>query len=853
MLRCRAFIRFAHRSPASRPSPTTHRLQPWQARPIPPLCRFSSALPERQQDEDGDTVAQAQLTSKRRADDADYLDFLMESWNGSNNADLQPHRAQAATRVEAGRPDDQRRRGRRSTRGGNKKVIVKADDSGRSKQRREALRVSRRLGSAATDFIHLRSALRVSATYSSNWNTQYAKLSAFYHSRLPDAYLNGEQPTLDVSPDAQARINEVLDLMKDEAEHLITDSINKVAKKHGMLDRSIWMETAMWLLYHERRGLMRFLRATHAPLYPPINCVEDCLRFLAQHYSALPPFPGPLPPRSPPASFVIGAPHEDTPALENTFIAHNDSTRNVAGASSPSEDLTASSAPARQEDRFARQRQGFQDLIYTLQAVIDRETKEQLVLLSSTVRFMIPYCTKQQVSELWASIKLEKIRVTYNSMLHFVDYFAKHDAFERALDALLTAHAAGAKLSSVAFRKSCSTLVRRSSGHPDGLRTTLRLVESLVKMGLRLNQQHYNIIMLNAVEAGDINTLDQVYHAMLDQDIHPNEYTCAIRLKACKLDIDNATMLREVIESSVKNGDVRCNVLLANEILHCLAMHHSKNAPETAFSTLFTAFAQMFDARPLQRLGLKLPSTSIEAPSPKQAAKLQPDRHTVTIILLVYLPHVATPAEAVEIYARFRHLIDIGDPTMISCLQTPHISNAFLQRFAASKRTLLNAAQVVKDMQRDLPGICSAQPDIYTWSIFMHGFARRGEAKLAEQVLTYMRNKGMEPNHVTWSTLLSGHARSQDAEGLLDAIRRAADDGLQWNEWTHRGVARFRDKEKLRQILEKQRFEQSMDFTRELKGGLEEKLRLGQGKGEGGGVHAEPLTASAGDEGVHGG
>jgi len=350
--------------------------------------------------------------------------------------------------------------------------------------------------------------------------------------------------------------------------------------------------------------------------------------------------------------------------------------------------------------------------------------------------------------------------------------------------------------------------------------------------------------MLNATDAGDLETLQNVYHAMQEQRIPPTQFTYAVRLKACKLDIDNANLLRDVIEEAIQFGDIRTNSIVCFEILHCLALHHGKHNPKTAFATLSAAYDQFYDRAPLEQLGLPLsaplpPGANVSSDS---LERMQPTRHIICIMLWTYLAHNSTAQEAPAMYKRWREIVQSGaetDRALISCVETPHFSNIFLQHFMRRKQTLLQASQVVKDLQTPLPVFSTAAkmnfvesaPNIHTWSIFMHGFAARGEVRLAEQVLRYMRNKGMEPNVVTWTSLITAYAQTQNEEGLVDVLRRSEQSGLVWNDWTRRGVGRFRDQERLRDLLRKQKLEQDLDFSGDLKGGLEKRLG-GSGENE---------------------
>jgi len=96
--------------------------------------------------------------------------------------------------------------------------------------------------------------------------------------------------------------------------------------------------------------------------------------------------------------------------------------------------------------------------------------------------------------------------------------------------------------------------------------------------------------------------------------------------------------------------------------------------------------------------------------------------------------------------------------------------------------------------------------------------------KLAEQVLTYMRKQGVEPNQVTWNTLTAGYAGVQDVGGTVESLRRAEREGMVWDHWTRRGLRFLRERERLEGELRRRRVAESLDFSGELKEGLSERL-----------------------------
>ncbi|KAK4496551.1 hypothetical protein PRZ48_012531 [Zasmidium cellare] len=523
-----------------------------------------------------------------------------------------------------------------------------------------------------------------------------------------------------------------------------------------------WSQIALWLLHNEPEGMVKFLRETHVWPYPPVACINDSLRYLATHFS-----------------------HQKDGAR-------------------------------------------LQELSELFPLLADREKGGRLHIDGSFFRLLMPHCNHDQINELYRAVKVHHVRVDWNTFLHFTTHFAKSGHFEQALDALLEAKNANAVLDSYAFRSNCATLLRNSIRQPAGLRVCLRIVDNLVKLGVTLNNQLCNIVMLNAVEAGDLKTAISIYRSLIEHGLEADSYTYAILLKGCKSAIDDAETLNTTIRDAIQHVNVTGQSVVATEILHCLALHHKKHNPGRAYEILTEGFSQLFDSTPLQQLGL-LPSRYPQ-PAESSQGSMPPSKQSLAIMVSMFLDYEFTrsrsAAQIHETYKRFRALVDLKAEPFASMMETDHISNMFLMTFIKTKKGLLYAAEVIKDVQRSPTDseVKRCKPTQQSWSIFLHGFTWHGQMKLAEQVLNYMRNKGIEPNEVTWNILATGYASAQDLEGTLDVLRRMELDSVTWDEWTMKGLRRFQDQDRLRQEFERRRKVPQLDFTSDIKDSLGARL-----------------------------
>lgn len=751
--------------------PPLHQLQ-WQGRPHHPRS-YNTALRESRQD---DTDSSTNPPSHDSFDDARYLLGLTSPKDGGvyeerghidvSLEDLAPakdaHRAvtQAATPVQ----NQQRWKGpSRTQRPNTRPWIIFMGNRQKVAAKHKSRSVTRRAK-------RLRPAKKGTATAS--WRpTTFLPLHylAIWKRQVAKIEVNHKN----VSEEEWFRVRgmPIIDPRASEwAERLLersNDGQEVPGEAEVSLDSAdpayVWMEVALWLLAHDPNSMPTFLLATHSESYQSHLHVQDSLSYLAMHWF-----------RSTEADRVL-----QLQRLGDAFCV-----------------------------------------------LADREYEAPLTFFNPFFRILMLHCSDEQIQKLYRTIKARNVSTHWFTYLHFTTYFARHNDFEQAYEALMDAKDAGADLDSWHFRSNCSTMLRKSSEQLDGLRVCLRLVSQLIDIGVKLNRPMCDIIMLNAVEAGDLKTAFSVYHSLVERGLQPTESTFAVLLKGCKMNIDDAETLNETIRNAIENVAVRKSELLATEILHCLALHHSKHNPTTAVHTLTEAYAQLFDLRTLQKLGLPIPKI------PQQHDEyMPPTQHALNFMIGASIDHYLERAPYTQgilpLYERWRHEVEAGEPSLANLAASDYTANIFLQAFTLRPSGLIHATRVVRDMQRPLPtsaGVNQIPPTVQSWSIFLHGFTRHGKTQLAEQVLTYMRSKGVEPNHVTWNTLVTGYARTQDEEGTVDALRRAERAGHVWDRWTYGGLKSLRNQGRLKVELERGRLRRSLDFSEEVRRGLGERL-----------------------------
>ena len=627
------------------------------------------------------------------------------------------------------------------------------------------------------------------------WERQYAGIASFYATYRKRR--EGETPQQPRLMGQAAQWADSVIIKLDSGQTIITiDDLHFQDAGHVL---QVWHQVALWLITNEPERMIRFLLATNAIEELESHLIEDTLLQLARYFH------------------------------------HTNS------------------------------RAGMRQLTNAFCTMAEQRPERRLVFRNEFIRIQMKDAPKALKHRLFETLKACNVVVHPYTWLHFATYFANHEQFELGLEALLIAHEMGVSWTGwkgYAFRSNCTTILRRSSKQPDGLRVCLRVVSTLVDIGVKFNLPICNVIMLNAIEAGDLKTAFAVYHSLKERGLKPDEVTFLVLLKGCRMNVDDAQLLDEIIRDAISNLNLWKSEKVATEILHCLALHHSKHNPSTALNTLAEAYAQLFDLAPLKILELPI-SPTLQARLSKESP-MPPTRHAITFMIGATIQHYLATApspgahtkQILDLYPRWRAHVSnesvAAAPLLASLATTDHVPNTFLSAFTRHPKTLILAARVVRDLERPLPPTAiveQSKPTVHSWSIFLLGFTQHGDMKLAEQVLAYMRKKGIEPNHVTWNTLIRGYAQVQDAENTAATLREAEQAGMVWDVWTHKGLRRLRDRRKfeeewrkLEEDVRARRVAERLDFTGELKEDIG--LRLEQVQGDG---QMEGFVDSAGE------
>jgi pentatricopeptide repeat protein len=407
------------------------------------------------------------------------------------------------------------------------------------------------------------------------------------------------------------------------------------------------------------------------------------------------------------------------------------------------------------------------------------------------------------------------------------------------------------------FRWSCALVLRKSVVNGENYDMTADIVAQFLKLGVKLDILLYNVVMNNAMEAGDYSVAFRVFNLLEENGVKPDKFTYSILLHGCTL-AENPPMFRDFAVHCEKMAKELQDPWLATDCLYYeYICHHNRDEThiDRVFPVLHHAYSQFFTLEPLSWLPTDYDATAqrhaIQQERERQL-QLQPDSqesqdtlHEPTPLMepsqvAIYLMLQTEIRRAISIstaavwnlYLLFRNQVrSRQNPHILKLAHNPIIWNAFLLAFCRAQQ-FANASHLIKSMPA---------PNVYSWNIFMQAFFKSEQIQAAEKVWEIMKTRKVEPDQFSWTTLLRGYARGQRVE-KVGGVMENLDKEKQLHPAILAALGRMTDRESLMRELEKARRVKERKEANKLK--EEENKRLGRWELP----RFEPLIKKKGEE-----
>lgn len=350
-----------------------------------------------------------------------------------------------------------------------------------------------------------------------------------------------------------------------------------------------------------------------------------------------------------------------------------------------------------------------------------------------------------------------RTRIGFDTMLHYASAFGEAGEVQYALKCLdeLRIRLDDVAWKSVVERQrlrwTCATILRKSMSTSHDFHQTPSIVAAFVRLGIKMDILLYNIVMHNAMEAGDHATAFKVFNALEGNGLEPDPHTYSILLHGCTLQ-SNPAVFQSFAQHCVEMAQRTKHPWLATDYLYYLYVRHQTDVEVGHRSALlWDAYSKMFSAAPLEPFitsGMMNPGYAKNEQDvvASDSTVLSPTPVALYVMIQAEIQSAAAVSNqrVLNLYQKFKAVAtETSDPAFRSLVQNPTIWNAFLLAFSR-KQQFADASQVIKDMTESV-----TKPNIYSWNILMQAFFKTGQVQAAERVFEIMRNRGIDADQFT--------------------------------------------------------------------------------------------------------
>jgi len=454
------------------------------------------------------------------------------------------------------------------------------------------------------------------------------------------------------------------------------------------------------------------------------------------------------------------------------------------------------------------------ELFELINRLCDTAGSTKTMLPPSMIWHVLKKSTFGQGLQWMESLDARFLRIHPLSLLMFAAFFGSRGKFEIALKLLRRAKDNGMSSNSQTFRNVGNKILRASMLSPGGYHANSDILKELMEIGVPIKLDTYNALMLNAVEARDLQAALQIHKLVMAHKLKPDHIHWTIFLQGIKLS-DDATLVGSAIDAASEAA--RTNDIIADQIIHLTALYHYRNHNGYAFRKVLSMYLHFFKPDALLRLGLLLPFDL--STLPQHSHQRHPGHVAIHIMLHCYMHHSRYHRRHhyYQIYLTYRRLVESGDPLITPCASHSQFSNTFMHVFGAFPDSLSYCPRILRDMAAKLPNptvpsvrdpqklvtFQQAPPDDYTWSILLFAFMRNKQHAAAMKVSQFMQKRRVKRSAAVWNTMVSVWAYEQDVERAVGALGLMAADGFAMSEWTIKGFNRVRNQGALMKALEK--------------------------------------------------
>jgi pentatricopeptide repeat protein len=399
-------------------------------------------------------------------------------------------------------------------------------------------------------------------------------------------------------------------------------------------------------------------------------------------------------------------------------------------------------------------------------SVYSQELLHSLVLLADTA----------DLRSIFDTLRESHIQLSEGTALHYASAFGEVGEYGYALQVLQVRPQEFSGTDP--FQWACATILRGSMRDPENYHETPGIVAAFVELGVKMDLLLYDVIMHNAMDAGDYATAFKVFNSLESHGLNPDKYTFSILLHGCAMQ-NEPTKFVAFADHCVEQAKLLKDSWLATDFLFYTYTCAQNKFPVGRNTTpIWRAYMDLFDLTPLDpfvRIGSRTMRDAIdEAADDPEQEKLAPTPMALYLMLQTEIQNMSTLSVPFleRQYTTFKNAISSKrvHEALATLAQNPSIWNTFLLAFCR-KRQYASASSVIKDM--DAHGVPA---NVYSWNIFMKAFFKSGQVEAAERVFEVMRARGVDPDSYTYGTMVRGYAKAQLTDRVGETMQHISED-----------------------------------------------------------------------------
>lgn len=372
----------------------------------------------------------------------------------------------------------------------------------------------------------------------------------------------------------------------------------------------------------------------------------------------------------------------------------------------------------------------------------------------SALLAMLKHSSFQRCQEIIDSVLAAYDPVPPELLLIMVDYYTKQELPDDAIAMLARIPLEDLKRLGESVHGRYFNLIKLDNVERSDSGLNFKILPRLLEIGLPLTDDMQCDVIARAVKLGLPDVAWEVYHFMEANEMTVNAHGHLVLLRDSfqRGDLDGLNLIMSNIYQRKDLVRDRYLVSYAMNIVRYVCYFERQLPVTESLAHVLAVYDRAYDRAPLVKLALvdPLPPNGTDATLP------QPDAPALSFALWTYVLIQRSDHHVWHFWHHFTHLVASGEQDMCDVARHDVLYNGLIIYWGRKKETLLNAVEVLEEMER--LGFCT--PTELTWVFLISAFLKHGQEASAERIRRMMIAKGVKTDPDNWLWLLKEYSES---------------------------------------------------------------------------------------------